>query len=147
MWWGLCLGVWLVSLSAVPLQELLLATAVSLPCGVIAVVARRLGGNAWSIRPRWFRAMALFPAAVVSDTAQVLMAAMPGGRRKGDLEEVPLSEGRGKTARAGGRRAVATFLVSVTPGTFVVDSDPDRGELTVHRLAWTGIRQDQAAVR
>ena len=42
-WWAACLGVWLVSLSAVSGQDLLVSVLVSLPCGVIAVAGRSHG--------------------------------------------------------------------------------------------------------
>ena len=143
VWWGLCLGVWLISLSAVPVQELLTALVVSLPCGLAGALARRAAGNTWTFRASWFRVAAVLPVAVLIDVADVLIHAIPGLRRHGSIETIYLSGGEGRGSQASGRRAVATFWMSVTPGTFVADIDPESGEMVFHRLAQSGPRLEQ----
>lgn len=134
-WWAVAYSVWLMSLSAAPLQELLVGAAASLPCGVAAVAARRVAGEHWKLRLRWLRPLLSVPGSLLSDTAAVLIS--PVRRRPGGFEQVPTGAG-GANPEDRSRRALATFWLSVTPGTFVVDADPGSGELMVHRCAGAG---------
>jgi multisubunit Na+/H+ antiporter MnhE subunit len=144
-WWGLCLGVWVITLSAVPGQELAVATPVSLPCGVLAVAARRAAGSRWRFRPRWLLAVVAVPVAIVSDTFQVFLAAMT--RREGHFAEVTVRQGAGDAPLASGRRALATILVTVTPGSIVTDIDTETGVAMVHVLSEGGPRMEEVATR
>jgi multisubunit Na+/H+ antiporter MnhE subunit len=148
-WWSACLGVWLISLSAVSTGELIVATASSLPCGVIAALSRRAAGHAWHFALPWLRAALLLPVTIVSDTFQVLAAAVPraSSRRPGRFTEVALSGGAGDSPRGQGRRAAAIILTSTTPGSFVTEVDSEAGTMTVHVLAERGPRQEKQAVR
>ncbi len=136
-WWAIAFSVWMISLSAAPLQEYLLAVACALPCAVAAFGARRAFEASWTLRPGWLKPMLALPAIILSDAAQVLLAVVrpgqPGGRfttvRTGAVDDVP---------EARSRRAVATVLMSVTPGSYVLDADPDNGDLMVHALAHRG---------
>lgn len=132
VWWGLCLGVWLVTLSAVSGQELVVATPLGLVSGVLAVIARRVAGNRWRLRPQWFLPVLLVPVAILADTVRVLAAAVT--RPSGRFVDLPVSQGAGDGAPARGRRALATMVITVSPGTIVVDIDPETGRATVHTL-------------
>lgn len=141
-WWAVAFSVWMVSLSAAPLQEYLLATACSFLCGVAAVGARLAARGVWRVRAGWFRPVLLLPITLASDTVQVLLSPLHQGRARrpggvgrfdkmptGAIDDVPVARSA---------RAVATILVSVTPGSFVVDADPSDGSLLVHRLGGWG---------
>lgn len=132
VWWGLCLGVWLVSLSAVSGQELVVATPLGLISGVLAVIARRAAGNRWRLRPEWFLPLLLVPVAILADAVRVLAAAVT--RPSGRFVDVAISHGAGDRAPAQGRRALATMLITVSPGTIVVDIDPETAQAMVHTL-------------
>lgn len=131
-WWGLCLGVWVVTLSAVSVQELVVATPLALASGVLATVARHAAGSRWRVHPRWLLPGLLVPVAIVTDAVRVLMAAVT--RRSGEFIDLPIADGAGEGALARGRRATATMLITVSPGTIVVDIDPEAGEATLHAL-------------
>lgn len=145
VWWALCLGVWLVTLSAVAWQELIVAALAAVPCGVMATAARVVAGNAWRIRAAWLRPIARLPIAIVTDTAQVIVAALR--RRPVEFAELTLPGGRGEDPPAAGRRALATLVVSASPGTFVADIDVESGSILVHKYAWRGPKIDEAATR
>jgi multisubunit Na+/H+ antiporter MnhE subunit len=145
VWWVLCIGVWLVSLSAVAWQELIVAALAALPCGVLATLARVVAGNAWRLRPAWLGPLALLPVAIVTDTAQVLWAAVR--RRPVEFSEKTLAQGRGENSLAAGRRALATLILSASPGTFVTDTDVDSGSVLVHKYAWRGPQLDEVLSR
>lgn len=146
-WWGACLGIWLISLSAVSGQELLVATIVSLPCGVLAVVGRVAATNRWGFRVDWIRSAGLVPFAIVSDAFQVLFWVLrsPGGA--GEFVKIPIADGAGDGPRADGRRATATLLTTLTPSSVVVDIDPETGEALVHVIPVRGPHMERLAAR
>ena len=143
-WWAACLGVWLISLSALSGEELLLATVVSLIPAVLAVAVRETAGNTWSLR--WLRpdrrlpgrlgALAALPVILVADTIQAL-GSVPA-RHQGRFRRVPVGDARGDAPASRGRRAAATLAISVTPGSVVADIDPETGEALVHVLSEHG---------
>lgn len=136
-WWAACVGVWLLTLSSMSLAEVLTTTGCALPCAVLAVVARHAVGGSWPVQPGWFRWLLVLPAAVVADGARVLgiAATVLAGRRvpSGDEHTVQLHRD-GQAGRWHTRQALATVLVSATPGTVVLDVAEDSGEMRVHTL-------------
>jgi multisubunit Na+/H+ antiporter MnhE subunit len=75
---------------------------------------------------------------VLADSARVLGVAAGAllGRRipDGDLRRVPLPEDHAEGDWQN-RQAAAVILVSASPGSVVLDVDPDSGEALVHELA------------
>lgn len=140
VWWALAYAVWLISLSTVPLQELLLAAACALPCGIAAAGTRWAIRDSWWIRVSWLKPMLVLPVAVVTDAAQVLMAGLL--RRGGDFQRVSTGTG-GDSSSARGRRALAIGLITSTPGSYVLDIDPESGEMLLHSLASRGPRMER----
>jgi multisubunit Na+/H+ antiporter MnhE subunit len=139
VWWGLAFGIWLMSLSATSGQEFLVAALASLPCGLAAAAARRAIEQSWAVTPSALKPLLLVPVAIFTDAAQVLAAPIANRARGGRFETIP-TNAAGDTAQARGRRALATAWVSITPGTFVLDVDPDSGAMLVHSLAFRGPR-------
>lgn len=135
-WWCAALGIWLLSLSAVSTSELVVATLVSLPCGALAVAGRLASRHAWKARPGWVLPVLLAPLTIVTDSVQVLSSAVTGGA--GRFERVPVGGGTGSGPLPEGRRAAATFWLSITPGSYVVDIDPATGEALLHVVAERG---------
>jgi multisubunit Na+/H+ antiporter MnhE subunit len=146
VWWGVAFGIWIISLSATSNQEFLIAALASLPCGLAAAIARRAIGESWTVRLSWFRPVLLLPVAIFTDSAQVLAAPLRGRKRGGRFETVPTGNA-GDTAEARGHRALATVLASITPGSFVIDVDPESGDLLIHSLAFKGPRMERAVKR
>ncbi|HEY3942454.1 MAG TPA: Na+/H+ antiporter subunit E [Acidimicrobiales bacterium] len=136
-WWAVSYSIWLLSLSAVPLQELVVGAAASLPCALAATGMRWATGEAWTVRPRWLRPLLALPLALVSDTIQVLGAVIT--RKGGDFTTVATGVVSDAPA-ARSRRALATIFMSVSPGNYVLDADPETGDLMVHSLAKRGPR-------
>lgn len=145
LWWALCLGVWVVSLSAVSTAELIVAAAVSLPCGALAVAGRVSAHHAWGLRLRWLVPVLSMPAAIVGDTFSVLRSVVR--RDPGHFARVEVGEGRGRGSRPEGRRVASTFWISVAPGSYVVDIDPDTGEALLHVLGSGRPRMERIATR
>jgi multisubunit Na+/H+ antiporter MnhE subunit len=138
LWWAACVGTWLLTLSSVSTPELVAAVAAGLPCSVVAVLARRAVRGPLSPRPAWLRWLLPVPVAVLADSARVLGVAAGAllGRRipDGDLRRVTLPEDRSERDWQN-RQAAAVVLGSASPGSVVLDVDPESGEALVHELA------------
>lgn len=133
-WWAATLGLWLLTLASVNAPDLMIAVPSSLVCAVLAIGVRRtLGGN-WRWPGGTARWVVKLPLAVVTDAVGVLVLPFrPGGRsRAGEWIRVPVLPGA--DPRRTTKRAVASVLVSSTPGSVVVHDDEDTGELLVHSL-------------
>lgn len=146
-WWGACLGVWLISLSAISGQELLVSVIVSLPCGVVALVGRLAASNRWGLRPSWLKGLAVVPFAIVNDAFQVIFQVFRSPGREGEFIRIPVNGGAGDGPTADGRRAVATMLTTLTPSSIVADIDPDSGEALVHVISVRGPHMERVAAR
>jgi multisubunit Na+/H+ antiporter MnhE subunit len=138
LWWAACTGTWLLTLSSLSTAELIAAVAAGLPCAVVAVLARRAVRGPLAPRAAWLRWLLPVPVAVLTDSARVLAlaAGVLVGRRipEGDLRTVVLPRDDSDDDWQN-RQAAAVVLVSASPGSVVLDVDPDSGEVLVHDLA------------
>lgn len=142
VWAAIAYGIWLISLSAISGQEYLVGALCAVPCGLAATGARWAAEARWTLRPAWLLPAAALPLAVVTDAAQVLTA--PWRRAEGRFHHV-LTPAAGESPVPASRRAVTVALVSVTPGSYVLDVDPETGEMLVHSLAPRGPRLERLA--
>lgn len=136
LWWAGLIGIWLITLPAVTVPEVVVSAVAAVPCALLTVRARHAMEESWGLDFGWLRGLAVLPLSVIADAARVLTLPLRGARakpHKDDLQTVPLSGPRRGPAGET-RRATATVLVSATPATVVVDSEPDDHELLVHRL-------------
>lgn len=140
VWWAVTYAVWLISLSTVPLQELLLVAGCSLPCGIAAAGARWAIRDSWWVRVSWLKPMLVLPVAIVTDAAQVLVAGLL--RRRGSFQTISTGTG-GDSSSARGRRALTIGLITSTPGSYVLDIDPESGDILLHSLASRGPRMER----
>jgi multisubunit Na+/H+ antiporter MnhE subunit len=148
-WWAAACGVWLLTLSSVNAAELVVALACGLPCGLAAWAARVALGGRWRLRPWWGWWSAPLAVSVFSDSVRVLGLALRRrdvDREAGRLVDVPLREGEPEDV-ASGRAAVATLVMSSTPGTLVVQGDPEGRVLTLHSLVPDGSVLERAVRR
>ena len=149
-WAALCVGIWLLTLSSVTLPDLCLAVAAGLLCGLLANAGRRLAGGRWHPRPRWAIWLLGLPVTVIVDTVGVWRTAAratfnPGQSGYEHLIKLPAGEPDDVAAT---RRGIATLALSASPGSYVIDFDPDRRELLIHTLAdsapsWARINPDR----
>lgn len=144
-WWGLSAGIWLLTLSSVTGPDLYAAVGCGLPCGLAARAGRHAMRAGWRPRLRWARWLVPLPAAVLADTGRLLVTALrglPGDRHPGELREVRLAPGE-PAAVAAGHRAMAALTISFTPGTFVLETNPEDNMLVIHSMAsgWPHLEQ------
>lgn len=130
-WWVVLVGVYLGSLSTVDLLELAAALVLGAAGAALAVVARRVAGDFWPLRPGWLRWTPVLVGAVLADTVRVVgLLARPRRLRgrAGELREMPLAE------PADARAAVGGMVLSAAPGSYMVDVDEERRALVAHVL-------------
>lgn len=144
VWWVSGTGVWLLGLSSVTVSDLVLGILAAFVGALIGAAGRRLVGGDWRPRARWVMQVPRVAVAIFAETATVLAAAPRGG---------PGAERRISVPREGcegvrdAREALTTIGVSVSPGSYVVDVDPERSEFIVHTLgaetpSWARINTD-----
>jgi multisubunit Na+/H+ antiporter MnhE subunit len=134
-WAVVACAVWLSTLSSVTLPELCIASAVSIPCGVLARAGRRSLDARWRFRPRW--ALWLLPVigSLYAELVELLRMSVRRPRT-GHLMSIDLPDD--PPDLAAGREALGTLALSATPGSLVVDGDPEQHRLTVHVLVSAG---------
>ena len=138
-----CLGIWLLSLSSVSDEELLVGSLCALVAGGIAVAAKRATKVHWSVRAIPVRPLLRVPLAVVGDAVQVLVRPIPGLGRPVRVVTHHLEQ-RGDSSAATTRRVVTSLAVTSAPGSLVLDLDADSGRLTVHSLQTAGAHLEEA---
>jgi multisubunit Na+/H+ antiporter MnhE subunit len=139
-WWAVLVLFWMATLSAASLAEWAVACLAALPCALAATAARAVAGGGWRVRAGWSRWLLPLARVVPAETVRVLALAArdrrapdPGEDPARALRRIPLPESEAED-RATGRGAVATALLSATPGTLVVDAPPEERALLVHAL-------------
>ncbi|WP_138445062.1 Na+/H+ antiporter subunit E [Sinomonas susongensis] len=143
LWWAGGSVFWLATASTVTLGETLVAAAVALVAAVLARVARR--AIPFEAKPAlaWLRWTSLVPVSAVADSARLVP--WLAGRQPEDVVEaqLPRSTGRAET----GLRSGAILALSATPGTVVIDCDPDTGTARMHSLVkgWPHLDERVAA--
>jgi multisubunit Na+/H+ antiporter MnhE subunit len=138
-----CLGIWLLSLSSVSDEDLLVGSLCALTTGAVAVAAKRATKVHWSVRAIPVRPLLRVPMAVVGDAVQVLARPLPGVGRPAKVVAHDLAQ-RGESAAATTRRVVTTLAVTSAPGTLVLDLDAESGRLTLHSLQTAGAHPEEA---
>lgn len=132
-WWAFTDAVWLASVTSISDSEMAVATVTTLPCGILAWLARRANRGRWRFRIGWLLPWtAIVARDIVVQTVQAWMYALVPRRRHAVFTVVPLPAEDEQTAA--GRRAVSTLSLATTPGTVVCDSSSRLGRLLVHRL-------------
>lgn len=130
LWAAVCTGIWLGTLSAVSVPELAVGGGVGVICGLLGAASRRVLHAAWPVRVNWLRHICLVLVSIPVDAARVLGSALAD--EPGRFETVAVSGSQGGRSRAVGRRAAYVLFVSLTPGSVVLDADPDTGSALVH---------------
>lgn len=144
-WWAAAVAIWALTLSSVPDTELITAAACGLPSALAARAARKALGGRWRPRLRWAAWLLPLAVAVPADTARLLAVTIRRiitGEHPGELQEIQMPAGEpGDVATA--RHALAVLTVSASPGTFVVDSDPEEDKIVIHTLVsgWPSLGQ------
>jgi multisubunit Na+/H+ antiporter MnhE subunit len=145
--WLLTGALYLLLIDTTSVPELWVGAAVATLAAIGVELAREshVAGEGFSLR--WLRHLHRPIASVPRDVAVLIGAAVrqcvAPQAKVGELRAVPFSTAAGDTpTRAFGRRATAEVMGSLSPNTFVIGIDPDRGLLYAHQLRPTEGRRD-----
>jgi multisubunit Na+/H+ antiporter MnhE subunit len=136
-WSALMVGLWVVTLSAVTVPEIVAAAAAGVASALGAAAARLALGGRWRVEARWSRWLVAWCGSLAADTAAVFTLAARHIRDRdvaGDFAEVALKRTAGGRPSEDLHRALAALVLSSTPGSVVYDSDPWGHRLFVHRI-------------
>jgi hypothetical protein len=114
--------------------ELVLGAVLSVVAGCAGVLARRAGGSSFAVSWRWFGPLARIPFAVLADT--MVLARLLWAKRQAPampLRTVPLAR-QADEVRGESWQAVAGLMLSLSLGSFVVDSGGQPPGLLVHAV-------------
>jgi len=133
-WWLVLLAAYLVLISSVTLQEVVVGAAIAaLASAVPAMTIRGFGPVAPPRGPRW-RHLARLPWDLARDVVALASRLLALRRHVGRIEERPLPAAGDPTAV----RAYGVLVLSLTPGSYVmdvmVDADRSPGDVRLHRL-------------
>ncbi|VBA55770.1 Na+/H+ antiporter subunit E [Mycobacterium attenuatum] len=128
LWWMLIAGVWLATLSSRTPAELAVMTVCTLPAAVMARSARRANAGSWQFRIGWLGWLATAARDVVPQAVGV--GAHRFTKRHAVIGAVPLPDETRPVAAA--RRAAAVLTLATTPGTVVLQCDPDTRSVLMH---------------
>jgi multisubunit Na+/H+ antiporter MnhE subunit len=147
-WWAALIVVYLASLTTAATAEYVAAVLAGLVSALLAVAGRRASRAAWKAPKRLGRMLLVFPLALASDAARTLALLLRPRtllRTTGSLTELILPVESRRTAA--GRQAMGSVVVSATPASLVIDDDPDRGRLTVHRIVRSALDLAEEVVK
>jgi multisubunit Na+/H+ antiporter MnhE subunit len=130
-WTAVLLLVYLATLSTFSGGELVIAACAAVPAAVLAWAGRRVTAAHWSLDARWFRWLLLLPGAVAADLARLPRWAARRGSGSFRTLTLPVET----EARTRGRMAVGGLAMSLTPGSYVVESRASGRTMMVHQLA------------
>lgn len=135
VWWVLLVAVWIATVNTFSVQEVIVAAVLSVPCAIAARAGRRAAGLCWTVRRGWLRWLLFLPSAIVHDTIAVLKLALRrrSGEDRDEFRALRLPAEDDPALRSG-HAAVATAVLSATPGSVVVAADEAKGELLVHAV-------------
>jgi multisubunit Na+/H+ antiporter MnhE subunit len=136
VWLG-CFALWMLLTSTVDHSELIVGAGAAAIAATAFEVIREHGAPRARPRWRWLKPVPVIPLLVARDTVVVfaeLIRQLSGGRRRpGRLRTVPLDEA-GDEAERTAHHLFVTIGVALSPNTYVIGFEPDRGEMLVHQL-------------
>lgn len=137
VWWVLLFVGYLMLVSPLSGGEFVLGVLLSAIAGGAAVLARRVSGSSFVVPQGWVSALLRVPAAVLADTWLLARLVWPEMRRRGTpegaLRPLPLTE-QSDEIREESWQAVAGLMLSLSPGSFVVESSTHPPVLLVHAV-------------
>jgi hypothetical protein len=137
VWGVLLLAGYLASVSQRSGSEIVLGALLSAIAGGAGVLARRMTGSRFAVPRGWLAVLLRLPAAVLADTWLLvrLILRVPTRRasQEGALRTLQIA---GQLDELGeeGWQAVGGLLLSLSPGSFVVDSSGHPATLVMHGI-------------
>jgi hypothetical protein len=70
VWWALAVGPWVLTLSSVNSQDLIVAGVLAVPCAIAATAGRSVTSVRWRPRLAWLRWAMSLPLSIAADTVR-----------------------------------------------------------------------------
>lgn len=134
-------GFYLLLIDTASLPELYALAGVALACAVAFVLAREQKIVESRIDPRWlvnlWRVVLKIPLDIAILCSEALAQLVAPRQTRGTFRAAPF-RATAETPADTGRRALSEWAGSVSPNSFVVGVDPERGLVLVHQLRRQG---------
>lgn len=129
VWWVVLLATYLAIVSTISVTEILVGVPAAAAGAAVAVVTRRAllaadNPERYLPRPAWLRWLLPLPVQILTDSLRLL-------RPHGEFDELRLPDDDRRAAL----RGFAALTVSASPGAYVAEVLPDRGDLVLHRIS------------
>jgi multisubunit Na+/H+ antiporter MnhE subunit len=132
-WWILLTAFWLMIDDSLRADELLAGAGAAALAALLVTAVRGETGERTRPRLAWLTRTATLPGQVIRDTI-IVFAALGRRLTTGELPGGGYAEVPARSHQDATRRVAATWAGSLAPGSFVVDLDPGRDVMVVHRL-------------
>jgi multisubunit Na+/H+ antiporter MnhE subunit len=136
-WWLLLFAGYLALVSERSAAEVILGASLSAAAAGTAMLARRVSGSSFAVPRGWVAVLVRLPAAVLVDTWVLVRLIWPVSTARaaqvGGLQALGLAD-QPDERRDSSLQAVAGLLLSLSPGSFVVDSSADPPKLVLHSI-------------
>jgi multisubunit Na+/H+ antiporter MnhE subunit len=136
-WWLCFLPLYLLFAGSVDWQEVVAGVVLAGIAALAVTVTCRAGSLHFQPHLRWLRYFRHLPGRLLADSvlvAAVLARALFRRERiEGAFRTIPFDPG-GEDAESAARRALVTAGACLTPNTYVVAVDTERGQLLLHQL-------------
>lgn len=136
-WWLAFFPLYLLLAGSVDWQEILAGVVLSAVAALAVAMTRRAGSLHFQPRWRWLRHFRHLPGRLLSDCAIVAGALVRALLRRekieGTFRTIPFDPG-GEDAESAARRALVMAGACLTPNSYIVAVDAERGQLLLHQL-------------
>jgi len=134
--WAILLGVYLILVGSASTSELWVGAV--LAAGVTVLLSWSKSTGMLALRLRWqdLAPLRYVPGAILRETGQdfyALVRRLAGQEVEGITLRLPFAP-TGKDPESATRRALAIFGVTITPNSYVVRVDTDKGEILIRQL-------------
>jgi multisubunit Na+/H+ antiporter MnhE subunit len=137
-WWAICMGLWMLLVFKTEPAEVVAGAVAAALAATGTELVRSRGYAPFSPELRWWRGLLRLPLDVGRETWMliVLLARhyLRGKPIQGRFRIIHFDECEGDDPRTQTRRAVAIWLTSVSPNTYVLGFDPRHDIAVVHQL-------------
>jgi multisubunit Na+/H+ antiporter MnhE subunit len=140
-WWAICFGLWMLLVFKAERAEMVAGALAAAVAATGVELVRSFGFAPFAPKLSWSRGALRLPMEVSRETWMLVMLLarhfLRGEPVAGRFRYVHFEECGGEDPRSQTRRAVATWIGSVSPNTYVLGFDEARDVMVVHQLVST----------
>jgi multisubunit Na+/H+ antiporter MnhE subunit len=141
IWWAICFGLWMLLVFKTEFAEVVAGALAASVSATGAELVRSRGIVPFEPRLIWWRGLLKVPWDVVRETWQltalVVRHYLRGQPIEGSFRFVHFESCGGHDPRSQARRAIATWISSISPNTYLLGFDEAHDVAVVHQLVAT----------